>query len=701
MSVGGIGRWCSGIENSVWLSLFGRATSVAGSMRWVTTRASRQWKESDSRGWDREVEREEDEDDRNEPVKRRRGRRKERLDEVERVAGGGGRQRSSHRRWERETSRATRLCRLRGQVLSLVDGESLSVAALARRLSARVEDVAAAAKGIGLDLSTERQISCEEVEILASELGISVEKKPAIDVDVYLTKSSEVKNYPLLPRRPPIVSVMGHVDHGKTTLLDALRGSSVAKSEVGGITQSIGAFPVQLHGERITFLDTPGHEAFSQMRARGVNVTDITILVVAADDGVMPQTIEAANHARAAQCPVIVAINKIDSPGADSGKVRSQLLAEAGIHVEDLGGDIQCVDVSAIHKHGLTELTEAVLLQAELLDLRADPGAAGEAICVESFLDPKRGPVVNCVVQWGTLQVGQHAASGTTHGRIRSMAGHNGQSLKEAGPSAPVSIVGLKDCPAAGSTLIQVDSEIRAKEIVNFRQSQLHVEQPSSLTKDSDVGEEPLNIVVKAKVSGSAEAVSSAIERMSSPTMPLRVIHQGPGGVTKSDVFLAKACEAVILGFDIKIPNEIREQANFQGVPIRAHRLIYKLIEDIPNVYNMKRGPKTQEVIRGVASVQKIFDYDVSKDTTLKIAGCRVEQGTISRKCKVRVVRGVEQAIDHEGLVQTLKRYKDDVDSVTQGQECGICILNYGGIQPGDMIEAYDVVPIDYSETSQ
>jgi translation initiation factor IF-2 len=498
----------------------------------------------------------------------------------------------------------------------------------------------------------------------------------------------------LLPR-PPVVTIMGHVDHGKTSLLDALRHTDVAAGEAGGITQHIGAYQVKLpSGAQITFLDTPGHEAFTAMRARGAGVTDIVVLVVAADDGVMPQTIEAIKHAKAAQVPIIVAVNKIDRPGADANRVRQELL-QYEIVVEEMGGDTQDVEVSALKKTGLDKLEEAILLQAEVLELRANPNRSAEGAVIESRLDRGRGPVATVLVQKGTLHPGDIVVAGAQWGRVRAMQDDKGKAVKEATPSAPVEILGLSAAPTAGEPFVVVESDVRAREIVEYRSQKLRDRSAAAQTAGRGTMEEMLAriqagaqkevaVVVKADVQGSAEAIGVTVTKVGNEEVRVRVLYSGVGQITESDVQLAKASDAIVIGFNVRANAQARELAHRDGVDIRYYSIIYEVADDIEKLVKGKLAPVHREKFLGYAEIRQVFN--ITK--TGKVAGCYITEGLVKRGAGVRLLR--DNVVIHQGELSQLKRFKDDVKEVARGYECGLSFAGFQDLREGDVVECYE-----------
>ena len=496
--------------------------------------------------------------------------------------------------------------------------------------------------------------------------------------------------------RAPVVTVMGHVDHGKTSLLDALRSADVARGEAGGITQHIGAYQVTMEtGERITFIDTPGHEAFTAMRSRGAQVTDIVVLVVAADDGVMPQTIEAIRHAKAAHAPVIVAINKMDLPGANPDRVRQELLQHE-IVVESMGGDTQDVEISATKKTGLDKLAEAIALQAEILDLRANPDRAGEGTVVESRLDRGRGPVATVLVQRGTLNTGDIVVAGAEWGRVRAMLDDKGRQLKEAGPSAPVELLGLSSVPGAGEPFVVVENEGRAREISEFRQRKVRDKAAAGQTAARGTLDQMLAriqagaqnevaLIIKADVQGSSEALQATVQKLEHEEVKVRVLLSSVGQITESDIQLAKASSAVVIAFNVRATSQAREMAHRDGVDIRYYSIIYQVSDDIEQLVRGKIAPKHREKFLGYAEIRKVFD--ITK--TGKVAGCMITEGVVKRGCGVRLLR--DGVVVHQGELSQLKRFKDDVREVARGYECGLSFAGTSDLREGDMVECYEM----------
>jgi translation initiation factor IF-2 len=500
-----------------------------------------------------------------------------------------------------------------------------------------------------------------------------------------------------LESRPPVVTVMGHVDHGKTSLLDAMRRTDVAAGEAGGITQHIGAYQVNLKsGQKITFLDTPGHAAFTQMRARGAKVTDLVILVVAADDGVMPQTVEAIAHAKAAGVPMIVAVNKIDKGDANPTRVKTELLQHE-VQVEDMGGEVQSVEVSATKAMGLDKLEEAILLQAEILDLKANPNRPAEGAVVEAKLDKGRGPVATVLVQRGTLKVGDIVVAGAEWGRVRLLANERGETVQSAGPSTPIEVLGLSAPPEAGDEMVVVESEARAREVAEYRGRKRREQRQASssrqtldqLLKTREAGEKRLlPLVLKTDVQGSSEAIQGALAKLGTDEVGVQILQSGVGGITESDVILAHASGAGVFGFNVRANNQARDRAKREGVEIRYYNIIYNLVDDVKAALSGLLTPETREKFLGNAEILEVFN--ISK--VGKVAGCRVTEGVVRRGAKVRLIR--DNVVIHEGELSTLKRFKDEVREVQTGQECGMAFANYQDMQKGDVIECFEVETI-------
>jgi translation initiation factor IF-2 len=577
-------------------------------------------------------------------------------------------------------------------VRDVVIPETITVQELANRMAERSTDVIKALMRMGVMATINQVIDADTAELVVTEFGHRLRRVAEADVEIGLRGEEDVEEQ--LEPRAPVVTVMGHVDHGKTSLLDALRQTDVAGGEAGGITQHIGAYRVTLSGgQQITFIDTPGHQAFTAMRARGANVTDIVVLVVAADDGIMEQTVEAIRHAKAAEVPIIVAINKIDRPDARPERVRQELLQHELV-VEELGGDVLNIEVSAIKKTNLDKLQEAILLQAELLDLKTNPNRPAEGVVLEAKLERGRGPVATVLVQRGTLKVGDIFVAGAEWGRVRALVDDRGQNQQEAGPSTPIEVLGLNGIPLAGDDFVAVDSESRAREVTDFRQrrrrdtavaagSRGTLEQMFSQIAAGVAKELP--IVVKSDVQGSLEAIVGSLQKISTDEVSVRVLHSAVGGITESDVILAKATNAVIIGFNVRANPQARDLARRDGVEIRYYSIIYDVIDDIRSALSGLLAPTLREKFLGNAEIREVFNIT----RVGKVAGCRVTDGVVRRGAKVRLLR--DNVVIHEGALKTLKRFKDEVREVQEGYECGMAFENYHDIQAGDVIECFEV----------
>jgi translation initiation factor IF-2 len=578
--------------------------------------------------------------------------------------------------------------------------EAITIQELANRMSERAVDVIKLLMKQGQMLKITDTIDADTAQLVAEELGHSVRRVAESDVEEGLFDAAD-DPAKMLPR-PPVVTIMGHVDHGKTTLLDAIRATNVAAGEAGGITQHIGAYQVTSPlGAKITFIDTPGHAAFTSMRARGAKVTDVVVLVVAADDGVMPQTVEAIQHARVAKVPMIVAINKIDKPDARPERVRTELL-QYEVQVESLGGDVLDVEVSATKKTNLDKLLETLGLQTEILDLRADPDRAAEGTVIEAKLDRGRGPVATVLVQRGTLQGGDIVVAGAEWGRVRALVSDTGETVTAAGPSTPVEVLGFNGTPEAGDRLAVVDSEARAREVTEYRSRQKRekmaaratgmrgsLEQMMSQLKAAGRKEFPL--LIKGDVQGSVEAIVGALEKLGTSEVVARIILAGVGGISESDITLAEASGAAVIGFNVRAYKEAREMAERDGVEIRYYNIIYDLVDDVKKAMSGLLAPTLRETVLGNAVMLEIFN--ISK--VGKIAGCRVTDGTVERGANVRLIR--DNVVIHEGRLSQLKRFKDDAREVLAGQECGMAFENYQDMRAGDTIECYRVESVQRS----
>ncbi|KCZ61182.1 translation initiation factor IF-2 [Hyphomonas chukchiensis] len=577
--------------------------------------------------------------------------------------------------------------------------ETITLQDLAGRMNERVADVVKFMINQGEMLRGNDIVDADTAELIAEEFGHTVKRVAESDVEIGL--EGEADDPASMKPRPPIVTIMGHVDHGKTSLLDALRSTDVVSGEAGGITQHIGAYQVQLKsGQKITFLDTPGHSAFTAMRARGANATDIAILVVAADDSVMPQTIESINHAKAAGVPLIIAVNKIDLHDAQPEKVLTDLL-QHDIQVESMGGSTQAVQVSAKSRIGLDELTDAITLQAELLELAANPDRAADGVVIESQLDKGRGPVATILVNRGTLKRGDIVVAGAQWGKVRAITDERGQQLADAGPSLPVEVLGLDGAPDPGEPFVVVDTEARAREITEYRvrnkrqvsgkagaAARASLDQLLSRLKDGTVETSELPVVVKGDVQGSVEAISMSLDKISTEEVRARVIHGAVGGISESDVLLARSSNAPIFAFNVRANKQARDLAEKEGVEIRYYSVIYDLIDDVKSTLSGMLAPEKRETFLGYADILEVFN--ITK--TGKVAGCRISEGKVVRGCGVRLLR--DDVVIHEGKLKTLKRFKDEVNEVSSGMECGMAFERYEDIRVGDKIECFQVEEI-------
>ncbi|AFL54580.1 translation initiation factor IF-2 [Sinorhizobium fredii] len=571
--------------------------------------------------------------------------------------------------------------------------ETITIQELSQRMSERAVDVIKFLMKEGQMMKPGDLIDADLAELIAGEFGHTVKRVSESDVEEGIFNVADMEE--TMVSRPPIVTIMGHVDHGKTSLLDAIRHANVVAGEAGGITQHIGAYQVEQNGQKITFIDTPGHAAFTAMRARGAQATDIAVLVVAADDSVMPQTIESINHAKAANVPIIVAINKIDKPTANPQKVRTELLQHE-VFVESMGGEVLDVEVSAKNQTNLDKLLEAILLQAEILDLKANPNRTAEGTVVEAELDRGRGAVATILVQKGTLTPGQIIVAGDQWGRVRALVNDKGEHVKEAGPSMPVEVLGLSGTPAAGDKFAVVENESRAREISEYRQrlarekmvarqsgSRGSLEQMMSQLQASGLKEFPL--VIKGDVQGSIEAIAGALDKLGTDEVRARIVHSGAGGITESDISLAEASNAAIIGFNVRANKQARDAAERSGIEIRYYNIIYDLVDDVKAAMSGLLSPERRETFLGNAEILEVFN--ITK--VGKVAGCRVTEGKVERGVGVRLVR--DNVVIHEGKLKTLKRFKDEVSEVQSGQECGMAFENYEDIRAGDTIECFRV----------
>lgn len=609
---------------------------------------------------------------------------------------------ASMRRQRERERRQAELERLRADQVKVVRDvtlpETITVQELANRMAARQGDVIKSLMKMGVMATVNQSLDADTAELVIEEFGHRVHRVADSDVELGIEGVQDTDENQL--SRPPVVTVMGHVDHGKTSLLDALRTTDTARGEAGGITQHIGAYQVKLpSGARITFLDTPGHEAFTAMRSRGASVTDIVVLVVAADDGVMPQTIEAIKHAKAAGVPIIVAINKCDLPGANPDRVRQELL-QYEIVVEQMGGDTQDVEVSAKKRIGLDKLEEAIILLSELQELKANPNRIAEGAVIESRLDKGRGPVATLLVQKGTLNKGDVIVAGAEWGRVRAMLDDKNTNMKHAGPSAPVELLGLTGVPRAGEPFIVVDSESKAREISEFRQRKVREKQAAvrlaargtldQMLARIQAGEQKeVAVLIKADVQGSAEAIQTTVLKLEHEEIKVNVISATVGQITESDVQLAKASNAIIVAFNVRATVQARELAQQEDVDIHYYSIIYQVIDDIEKLIKGRIAPKQREKFLGYAEIRKVF----SIGKTVKVAGCYVTQGVVRRGCGVRLLR--DNVVIHAGNLSQLKRFKDDVKEVAHEYECGLSFAGFNDLREGDVVECYEMETIE------
>jgi len=577
-------------------------------------------------------------------------------------------------------------------VREVIIPETITVQELANRMAERGVDVVKSLMRMGVMATVNQVIDADTAELVVSEFGHRLRRVAESDVEIGMRGEAD-RDVDLEPRAP-VVTVMGHVDHGKTSLLDALRETDVAGGEAGGITQHIGAYRVTLKsGKQIAFIDTPGHQAFTAMRARGANATDIVVLVVAADDGIMEQTVEAIRHAKAAKVPIIVAINKIDRPDARPDRVRQELLQHELV-VEELGGDVLNVEVSATKKTNLDKLEEAILLQAELLDLKANPNRPAEGTVLEAEVERGRGAIATVLIQRGTAKIGDIFVSGAVWGRVRALVDDRGQNLREAGPSTPVEVLGLNGTPMAGDDFVVVESESRAREIAEYR-DRLRREKAAAATGRGTLEDmftqisagtaKELPVVIKGDVQGSIEAIGGSLEKLTTDEVAIRVLHSGVGGINESDVILAKATGAVIVGFNVRANPAARDLARRDGVEIRYYAIIYDVIDDMKAALSGMLSPTLRERFLGNAAIREVFNIT----RVGKVAGCMVTDGVVRRGAKVRLLR--DNVVIHEGSLKTLKRFKDEVREVRDGYECGMAFENYENIQVGDTIECFEI----------
>ncbi|WP_375616440.1 MULTISPECIES: translation initiation factor IF-2 [unclassified Bartonella] len=575
--------------------------------------------------------------------------------------------------------------------------ETITIQELAQRMTERSVDVVKFLMKQGQMVKPGDVIDADVAELIAVEFGHTVKRVLESDVEEGIFNVTD--NPQNMLQRPPVVTIMGHVDHGKTSLLDAIRKANVVSGEAGGITQHIGAYQVEQNGQKITFIDTPGHAAFTAMRARGARVTDIAVLVVAADDSVMPQTIESINHAKAAGVPIIVAINKIDKPAANAQKVRTELLQHE-VFVETMGGETLDVEVSAKTGQNLDKLLEAILLQAEMLDLKADPQRTAEGVVIEAKLDRGRGSVATVLVQKGTLHPSDIIVAGNEWGRVRALIDDRGRHVKEAVPSTPIEILGMQRTPQAGDRFAVVTHEAKAREISEYRQrlardkavarqtgSRGSLEQ--MMTKLQTTGVKEFSLIIKGDVQGSIEAIASALEKLGNDEVRARIVHSGAGGITESDISLAEASNSAVIGFNVRANKQARDFAKTQGIEIRYYNIIYDLVDDIKAAMSGLLSPEQRETFLGNAEILEVFN--ITKIG--KVAGCRVTEGKIERGAGVRLIR--DNIVIHEGKLKTLKRFKDEVNEVQSGQECGIAFENYEDMRAGDIIETFRIEHIN------
>ncbi|MGE3915798.1 MAG: translation initiation factor IF-2 [Hyphomicrobiaceae bacterium] len=602
---------------------------------------------------------------------------------------------SLRRKRERDARRASGQPQSRDKIMREVTiPEVITIQELANRMSEKAVDVIRLLMKQGAMHTINDVIDTDTAELIVTEFGHTPKRVSEADVEEGFIRAKDTDEN--LEPRAPVVTIMGHVDHGKTSLLDAIRQANVASGEAGGITQHIGAYQVTQDGNAITFIDTPGHEAFTAMRARGAKVTDIVVLVVAADDGVMPQTVEAINHAKAAGVPIIVAINKMDKPGADPTRVRTDLLQHE-IVVESMGGETIDVPVSALKRTGLDTLLEAINLQAEVLELKANPQRSAEGFVIEAKLERGRGPVGTLLVQRGTLHIGDIIVAGSAWGRVRALINEQGKNVVSAGPSVPVEVLGFDSAPEAGDQFAVVENEARAREITDYRVRKRRETLGSASTSRTlegmmqqlkEAGRKEFPLVIKGDVQGSVEAILGSLAKVGNDEVMARIVHSGVGQVTESDVSLAAASKAIILGFNVRANVQAKQAADQQGIEIRYYSIIYDLVDQVKAAMSGLLAPTTKENFLGYATIKKVFD--ISKQG--KVAGCVVTEGKVERGAKVRLLR--DKTVIHEGTLSILKRFKDDVKEVPVGQECGMAFANYQDIREGDEIECFQVETI-------
>lgn len=577
----------------------------------------------------------------------------------------------------------------------IILGDSVAVNELAQKIGVPGTEVVKQLMKIGVMASLTQSVDYDTAALVAERFGVETEPERDLAEEVFAPVEQDPAR---LAPRPPVVTIMGHVDHGKTTLLDYIRKTKVTAQEAGGITQHIGAYQIEYNGKLITFLDTPGHEAFTAIRARGARVTDIAVLVVAANDGVMPQTVEAINHAKAAGVPIIVAINKMDLPAANPDRVKQEL-TEHGLVVEEWGGDTIAVPISALRGDGVEELLEMILLVAEMEDVKADPDCPARGTVIDAKLDRGRGPVATVLISQGTLRVGDSFVVGNYCGRVRALIDDRGQQIKEAKPSTPVEVLGISDVPQAGDSFVVVTDEQTARQVAEIQQEkqrERELSKTSRVTLDDlyrriqEGAVKELNLIIKADVQGSAEAVRSSLEKLSTEEVRVNVIHQAVGAISESDVLLASASNAVIIGFNVRPEPNARKAAERDGVDIRTYRVIYNLLDDVKAAMEGLLEPEFKEEIVGRAEVRQTFKVPGGV-----VAGCYVLDGKITRAAQVRVLR--DNVIVHEGKIASLRRFKDDVREVTHGYECGIGVERFNDIKEGDVLEAFQMVKVERS----
>jgi translation initiation factor IF-2 len=606
---------------------------------------------------------------------------------------------SLKRKREREKLKAMGIPQNREKIVrEVVIPEVITIQELANRMTERAVDVIKYLMKEGAMHKINDVVDGDTAELIVQEFGHTAKRVSEADVETgFIGEEDDAGS---LEPRAPVVTIMGHVDHGKTSLLDAIREANVVSGEAGGITQHIGAYQVTTpNGDKVTFIDTPGHEAFTAMRARGAKVTDIVVLVVAADDGVMPQTVEAINHAKAAEVPMIVAINKIDKPQADPNRVRTELLQHEVV-VESMSGETLEVPVSALQRTNLDKLLEAIHLQAELLDLKANPNRSADGIVVEAKLERGRGPVGTVLVQRGTLHVGDIVVAGTAWGRVRALIDDRGQNTTEGGPSVPVEILGFDSAPEAGDQFAVVENEARAREITDYRMRKRREALGSAGTARTleqmmqqlqVAGHKEFPLVVKGDVQGSVEAIAGALKKLGTEEVEARIVHSGVGGITESDVSLANASKAVVVGFNVRANAQAKSSADRDGVEIRYYNIIYDLVDDVKAAMSGLLAPTIREIFLGKAEILEVFNIS----NVGKVAGCRIAEGKVERGAKVRLIR--DDVVIHEGTLSTLKRFKDEVKEVPAGQECGMAFANYQDIRAGDFIECFNVETVQRS----